>query len=863
MKKVITILLAAVVAVGCFSACKGKEETGKGEYTYNGAYTLQPSTFNPFTYSSTSDKVPLDYTTNSWYEADYSEDGKSFVYKPVMAEADPIDVTTVYKTDEKWGIPADATSGYAFRIKLNRDAKWDNGVSITAADYLYSVKEQINPKFQNKRGQDLYNSLKMVGAKDYFYSGVSGWFAANVPYPKYDESLDSKLIFRLANGSASSEYGGKVSEIRSKYGVGGYELYGMTSTQTGGEYIVALCSALGAPLDASVTAAKIDALEKKTIAEIKNDLELKAVFDALVAFWDEGDDGIVDFCVIEYTYPEASFDDVGFKVIDEWTVDLILSQELIGFYQKYSLGLSLVYKPLYESLKKQPTVGNIWSTTYGTSVDTYMGYGPYKLTKYLDEQVMEFTKSENWFGFTEKYSDVYGEFVRGVDGATAKQYQTTKVVLKYVKEISTREEMFLTGQLDVFGMNKQYFDTYRSSEKLYHANGATTFYGIILSDYDSLAMREATLNGKTINDSYTVADYKADVASGAVVANYNKTILSIKEFRQAICYAIDRETICANLYPGGLPATSLFTDLIVADPETGKAVNSFDSVKAGVCEFWGVEYGEGKTYATLDDAYAHITGFNLAAAKELVNKAYDKAVAQGILKEGATIVIDHCASSDSETEVQWYNTFKKCYEELFKGTKLDGKLDYRFNTSLGSDFGSAIQSGSADTSWGFGWSGGELDPYDLLQVYVDAASGSESPYQYDKWVNRNTDAYNVTVNYDADGDGTAEEITRTAYEWQLILTGQAEDDLNWSYGKVDGEVRAKVLAEMQKLILLDYTTIPLMTEGSVQLLSYKTNYGKEDYMFGMGFGGIRYMTYNYDDAEWSAFVKSSGGHLSY
>ncbi len=865
MKKLVTMLLVAAVSLGCFTACGGSDDkTGKGEYTYRGTYALQPSTFNPLTYSAVSDRVPLDYTTSSWYEADYSEDGSTFAYKPVMATEEPVDVTATYKNDAKWGIPEGADTGYAFRIKLNPDAKWDNGVGITAADYEYTVKELLNSKFQNRRGQDLYNSLGMVGAKDYFYSGVQGWFPADTPYKEYSAELDDILVFRLNNGSAdTSKYGGKVSSLRAQYGLGGYENAGLTSTQTGGEYILALAKAFGAALPENVTAATIDALEEKTLTQIKADPEKKAVLDALIAFWNEGADGVLAFCLANYTYPEASFDNVGFKVIDDYTVDLILNKELIGFYKMYNLGLPLVYKPLYDSLKKAPTAGGLWSTTYGTSVATYMGYGPYKLTKYLDQQVMEFTKSNTWFGFTDKYAEEYGTFVREADGATVSQYQTTKVVLSYVEQISTREEMFLSGKIDVFGMNKTYYDKHKSSTQLYRATGASTFYGIILSNYDDLAIREAAMNGKTIDNSYTLANYKADIASGAVKAKYNKTILSIKEFRQAICYAIDRSTLCSNLYPGGKAATSLFTDLIIADPETSSAVNSYDSVKQGVCEFWGVEYGEGKTFKTLDEAYNSISGYDLATAKKLVDEAYDKAIAQGLLKADTIIAIDHCSATESESEKQWFTTFKKCYEDLFAGTKLEGKLQYNFNTSLGSDFGGAIQSGKADTSWGFGWSGGELDPYDLMQVYVDAAANSENTYQYDKWINRDGPDYMVKITYDADGDGTAEELEYSVYEWQKILTGQSDTGLNWSYGKVDGSIRAQVLAEMQKKILLDYTTIPMMTEGAVQLLSYKVNYGKENYMFGMGFGGIRYMTHNYDDYDWSRFVKKNGGHLSY
>ncbi len=40
-------------------------------------------------------------------------------------------------------------------------------------------------------------------------------------------------------------------------------------------------------------------------------------------------------------------------------------------------------------------------------------------------------------------------------------------------------------------------------------------------------------------------------------------------------------------------------------------------------------------------------------------------------------------------------------------------------------------------------------------------------------------------------------------------------------------------------------------------------YFTEDYVFGMGRGGIKYYTYNYTDAEWDKYVQDQGGQLNY
>ena len=808
----------------------------KDSYTYQGSFSLSPSTFNPLQYRSTTDAVPLDYTTLGFYGFAYNEDATGFTLAPVMAAADPVDVTTVYAVDNKYGIEG-KTSGYAFRIALNRSAKWENGEAITADDYIYTMQALLDPKMGNYRASNYYNgSTNIANAKGYFYSGQKGIGEAEMTYSVFEEAIYDKLIFRW-------DLSAKTQFINGWILGNGYDGYiNAGSFGPAGEILALLTGGLGAAFDFSD--AQVKALDGKTLAEINADPASKAIVEALFAFWCTEPNEELNFFEAEYSMPEVAWDNVGLIRVDDYTLDIVYDNELAGFYIKYGIGLPLVNEGLYKSLLKQDENG-VWSTSYGTSVDTYMGYGPYKMTQYIVDQIMVFERNENWFGYSAEFAGTYGDFVAEFDGQVHKQYETSKIVLKYVPEITTREQMFLKGELDVFGMTKEYFDKYKSSSRLYNATGASTYYGIILSDYTSLVEREAVLNGVQYAEGYDGS-----------VQQYNKTILTITEFRQALTYAIDRNKVVANLYPGGSPATSLYSNLIIADPDKGLAFNSFNETKEAICAFWGVKYGEGEDFATLDEAYAAITGYDLTSAKALVDVAVQKAIELKYMGPNTIVRLDYCGSTDSETERKWYNTFNECFIELFKGTALEGKFIYDYNTNLGSDFGGAIQSGLADTAWGFGWSGGELDPYDLFQVFCDAAV-NDDPYQYDKWINRNTKDYEVTVEING------EEMTYTVYEWYQILNG-THDEHNFKYLKVDNAVRAKVLAACELRVLQDYTHVPLMNQGSVQLLSYKCNYGKETYMFGMGFGGLRYITYNYSDAEWAAYVKAqNNGTLSY
>ena len=73
--------------------------------------------------------------------------------------------------------------------------------------------------------------------------------------------------------------------------------------------------------------------------------------------------------------------------------------------------------------------------------------------------------------------------------------------------------------------------------------------------------------------------------------------------------------------------------MIIADPETGKTYRSTEEAKDAVLDFWGLtdKVGEGKQFATKDDAIASITGYDLSGAKALFDQAYDEAVARGYI----------------------------------------------------------------------------------------------------------------------------------------------------------------------------------------------------------------------------------------
>ncbi|MBR0229804.1 MAG: hypothetical protein IJL94_00270, partial [Erysipelotrichaceae bacterium] len=80
---------------------------------------------------------------------------------------------------------------------------------------------------------------------------------------------------------------------------------------------------------------------------------------------------------------------------------------------------------------------------------------------------------------------------------------------------------------------------------------------------------------------------------------------------------------------------------------------------------------------------------------------------------------------------------------------------------------------------------------------------------------------------------------------------------------VDNAIRLKVLAAIEGVVLQQYTMIPVGLDASASLKCKRVKYYTEEYVFGMGRGGIQYTTFEMDDAQWADYVKQQGGTLDY
>ncbi|MBR5173817.1 MAG: hypothetical protein IKW16_02580, partial [Clostridia bacterium] len=316
----------------------------------------------------------------------------------------------------------------------------------------------------------------------------------------------------------------------------------------------------------------------------------------------------------------------------------------------------------------------------------------------------------------------------------------------------------------------------------------------------------------------------------------------------------------------GGTAKALYGSMIICDPEAGTAYRTTDEAKQAIVNFWGVadQIGEGKKYATIDDAIASITGYDPEGAKELFDIAYDKAVEAGYLNEGEVVeIIIGIPKLSSNYYVNGAEFIKKALTEAVIGTKLEGKLTFVNSGELGNSFSSFLKNNQVDLLFGVGWTGSALDPYGLIEAYT-------SPnYQYDPGWDTSSAMLNIAVN--------GKTLCASILDWTYALGGETieaavvaadgtvtEETVEITAGTtVEKSIRLTILAAIEQAVLEQYDMIPLLTDCSANLKGMQTIYGTEEYVFGVGRGGIKYMTYTMDDAEWEAYVKAQGGELNY
>ncbi len=402
------LALTLALTIGT-TACAPKSDSGEtpgnttdtSGYTYRTYTSTSPSNWNLLTQTDNNDRQVSNYLNSSFFEFNFAYDGNGNIVDggftiDYSAATKLEDVTEEYAG--RYGIEEGTTGNRAWKITLRDDLKWNDGTAINANDFVYSMQETLDPLFMNRLASQYYGANMIVhNARDYVYAGSSGWFAADAPYTHYTEDLDDKIIFSLGSPDENAEnYGGATSSVR--------DSIGFPDSYTAERVADYLATNYGV-----ATKDTILALEGKTFAEIKADSSLLDTWNAVIGWWQTDPDEELDFFVTNYTYPDLSFDEVGFfaesdyelVVVFDNTFEFLDANGNLTYEAPYYLqDFPLVKRDLYESSKRAPAAGStLWTSNYGSSVATTASWGPYMLTNYQAGSTYTLSRNENWYGY--------------------------------------------------------------------------------------------------------------------------------------------------------------------------------------------------------------------------------------------------------------------------------------------------------------------------------------------------------------------------------------------------------------------------------------------------------------------------------
>lgn len=812
-KKLLMLIAMVLVVVLCASvltACKKDKGNDDENVTKPGTGWEDPKMYTMREYTSqmpsqwctilSSDNVNNEmesYFTSAFYEFNYKFDANGKIvpgaYTVEYSAATKLeDVTKKYAG--QYGLAADAEKGQAFAMTLRNDLKWDDGTPIKATDFVYSMSQQLSPKYLFATASNYYSGNYVIhNAQNYVKQGQKGMFPAYSVMKEYNVADDAKLIYSTTN-SRVAEKGFTPEVIVAEFGIEG------------------------------MTVEKINALNGKSLADIKKDAALNETWEALLGAWKTDPNEELDFFETEYEYPAMDFSEVGYFVGDnEYELVMVIDGTLnpldaegnltyeAGYYFS---GWPLVKKDLWERCEDQSKTP--YANSYCTTLEKSASWGPYKLTNYQDQKTYTVSRNDKWFGYgLPQY---------------ANQYQTDAIVTEKIEEWDTAWLAFQKGNLDGIGMDVKIAADYRTSKRAYFTPETYTFDLNIQSNATS----------------------KTD--------KRNNLLLNYADFRKAISLSLDRDDYCAKNNPSSQAALGLLNSMYYNDVENGKVYRDSIQAKEAILNAYGAtknadgswKVGE-TTYTDIEDALDATTGYNLTLARQLVENAVAQAKKDGKYSDGDEIILTYGIETQTANTDRVKNWFQAAFDNMTKGTSIEGKVKIEYFMFSSATWSKQFEDGEYDLCFS-AWGNAPFNPaYLLCETQI-----SEDNRYAKKW---DPKTVSVTVKATPDADHKDGIYTYNLEQWRLILQGKDGCPVNFKNFPMEDQLTA--LGAVETAILKEYYSIPVFSRYSASLMGYKVDYISYEYNTFMGYGGIRYMTFNYDDTAWAEFVASNNNILNY
>ncbi len=838
MNKKLTSMLALAMAllmvVSVFAACQPKEpEVTPATFKqaeYNTTTATMPSNWNEFTYADNNDTQIMSYIGSSFFEYDYKfvDDKKYNADGSINKEGIvPGAYTTNYSAatkledvtktvDAKWGYTdaQKAEGGYAWKITLRDDLKWDDGTAITAADFEWSMKQLLDPAFMNFRANTYYDTLMIKNSKVYFFQNQEGTY----------EPIGSQGFASLQAAIDS----GKTVYV-SPWKLWGAEGYKDAEGNECPEWV-------------SITD------ETVYDNEAGNDpVSGKYLYDNYAAYLEPGTGYDAAVYVINENR-DVAWDSVGIYAVEGENAIVLCLDKAYSFLKEdgslsvwapyYFSSLPVVHKEKYEACKIAPADGaTLWTSNYNSSLETTASWGPYKLVEFEAGSHYKLVKNENWYGWNlEQYKN---------------QYNITAINCRKVEEFSTRWMGFLNGDYDDATLQTENVADYLDSKYVYFTSTSTGTFGMQL--YSNLPVLKESENNNGIlaiqefRHAFNLALNRSDIVEkiwpGSSVPCFG--LLNV-------AYYYDIEN------PPELDGGGQYRNAIIA--------------KEGILRAYGfTQDADGKWSGgdlaglSTEDAYEALTGYNPTLAKEKMQAAIDILLANPEeygYDATKDITLVYGASTDTDKQRFRATYLQEVLDGLTEGTALEGKIKIVFDASAGAQWAEAFRSGATQIGFGYGFSGNAFNPFDIIGAFVNPDDSLNYHMYWD------TTSIPMTLTMPAgDYAGAGETITMSIQNWYFCLNGLAETEnqpktYNWGEGFAPVEARLMILSALEEVTIKESRSVMLIADGGGSFLGAKFSYFSEDEHTFMGFGGIRYMEVNYTDDEWKAFVAQNNNDLS-
>ena len=805
---------------------------------YNTTTSVMPSNWNELTYQDNNDTQIMSYIGSAFFEYDYkfendvkyladgsiNKDGiVAGAYTTNYSAATKLeDVTSL--VDAKWGYTADqkAEGGYAWRITLRDDLKWDDGTAITAEDFVWTMQQVLDPAFMNYRANTYYDTLRIKNSKEYFYQNTPGTYepVTALGYESIQAAIDAGVTVYI-------------------------DLY----TVWGADASWVSADGASCPQWAPITD---ETVYEGTYNGQPDSCSGKGVYDFLVAngygpYIEPGQQyGSWIGVFVENKNTNVAWETVG--IYAEGNAIVICLDKAYSFLKEdgslsvwapyYFSSLPLVHKAKYEANKVAPAEGaTLWTSKYNSNLETTASWGPYKLVEFEAGSHYRLEKNENWYGWNmEQYKN---------------QYNVTAINCRAVEEFSPKWLGFLSGTYDDASLQTENVGEYLDSKYVYFTSTSTGTFGMqLFSDLDTLKASEN-----------------------------NNGILAIQEFRHAFNLGLNRSDVVEKIWPGsavpcfGLINVAYYYDIENSPelPDGGQYRNT-KTAKEGILRAYGFEQAADGTWSSgaltglsTDDAYDALTGYNPELAKQKMQEAIEILLADPEkygYDSSKNITLVYGSSSDTDKQRFRASYLQEILDGLTKGTALEDKIDVVFDASAGSAWADAFRTGQTQIGFGYGFSGNAFNPFDIIGAFVNPDDSLNYHMYWD------TGAIDMTLTMPAgDYEGAGQEITMSIQNWYYCLNGLAASEnqpktYNWGEGYAPVAARLMILSALEEVTIKESRSVMLIADGGGSFLGAKFSYFSEVEHTFMGFGGLRYIEVNYTDAEWAEYVAANNGDLS-